>query len=39
MINYYLCYSRKDVYFKWSNEFWSDEDIIKLTGVNSYVNI
>lgn len=30
---------RKDVYFKWSNEFWSDEDIIKLTGVNSYVNI
>lgn len=29
---------RKDVFFKWSNEFWSDEDIVKLTGVNSYIN-
>ena len=25
---------RKDVYFRWTNEFWSDEDITRLTGIH-----
>lgn len=28
---------RKDVYFKWENQFWSSEDIEKLTGIDGGV--
>lgn len=29
---------RKDVYYKWSNDFWSDIDIENLSGITEYVN-
>ncbi len=29
---------RKDIYFHWSNEFWSNEEIEALTGISEYVN-
>lgn len=28
---------RKDVFYRWSNEYWSDVDIEKLTGISEYV--
>ena len=27
---------RKDVYFRWENDFWNNEAIVKLTGVRNY---
>ena len=29
---------RKDLYYRWPNEYWSNEDIEKLCGVNNYEN-
>lgn len=29
---------RKDIYFHWSNKFWSYDDIEALTGISEYVN-
>ena len=28
---------RKDVFFRWSNEYWNDSDIEKLTGIKDYI--
>lgn len=29
---------RKDAYYLWKNEYWSRDEIIKLTGVNDFIN-
>lgn len=29
---------RKNIYFKWENDFWNSESISKLTGIDQYVN-
>ncbi len=29
---------RKDVFFKWENDYWSTDDIYRLTGVSDYAN-
>ena len=29
---------RKDVYFHWNNQYWSESDIYRLTGVTEYCN-
>lgn len=29
---------RKNVYFRWSNQFWGKEDIERLSGISEYVN-
>lgn len=29
---------RKDVYYRWANMFWSNDDIAKLSGVTNFVN-
>jgi len=29
---------RKDVYYHWSNAYWSEEDIEKLCGISEYAN-
>ena len=29
---------RKDVFYSWENEYWTSEDINKLTGITEYVN-
>ena len=29
---------RKDVYYKWSNEYWCDIDIEKLSGITDFLN-
>ena len=29
---------RKDVYYRWSNQYWSDDDIKKLSGIAEFVN-
>ncbi len=29
---------RKDVFFKWENDYWSTDDIYRLTGVSDYSN-
>ena len=30
---------RKNIFFAWSNDFWSIEDIKQLTGIRNYENI
>lgn len=27
---------RKDVYYRWTNDFWNSEEIEKLTGITDY---
>lgn len=29
---------RKDVYYRWSNQYWSNDDIKKLSGIERFVN-
>lgn len=29
---------RKDVYYRWSNQYWSNDDIKKLSGIEEFVN-
>jgi len=29
---------RKDVYYRWSNEYWSNEAIEELSGISTYSN-
>lgn len=29
---------RKDVYYRWSNNYWSDADIERLCCINEYIN-
>lgn len=29
---------RKNIYYKWSNQFWTDEEINKLTGITEYAD-
>lgn len=29
---------RKDVYYRWSNQYWSNDDIIKLSGIAEFAN-
>ena len=29
---------RKNVYFRWSNQFWGKEDIERLSGISEYIN-
>lgn len=29
---------RKDVYYRWSNQYWSNDDIKKLSGITEYAN-
>ena len=29
---------RKDIYFRWENEFWKRQEIEKLTQIHTYVN-
>ena len=29
---------RKDVYYHWSNQYWSNDDIKKLSGIEEFVN-
>ena len=29
---------RKDVYYRWSNEYWSNEAIVELSGISTYSN-
>ncbi len=35
---YRIFKKRKDVYYHWSNEFWDDAEIEKLTGISNYNN-
>ncbi len=37
-VPYRIFKKRKDVYFHWSNEFWNNAEIEKLTGISNYNN-
>ncbi len=37
-VPYRIFKKRKDVYFHWSNEFWNNVEIEKLTGISNYNN-
>ena len=30
-------YSKKDVFYKWENEYWDNEAIEKLTGITQFI--
>ena len=35
---YRIFKKRKDVYYRWNNEFWDNDEIEKLTGIINYNN-